>query len=166
MRRLNFWTPLKNLRAWPIFVVVTVFALSSCEIESYGENVEQNYRTALLNKTLVDLKKNGATQLPEKLNWLTNYASACRNAKPRIPHENCLQLIIEGISMSSAKYDVMQTAKLIQSVTSKQSDPSLEGVYVVIFPAVREREYTGDVTPYSISKYFKTGDPMIVKIGG
>ncbi|WP_119735876.1 hypothetical protein [Noviherbaspirillum cavernae] len=143
------------------FNVIVIFG---CDFESTGENAEQTRRSFVLQNALLNVQKNGDILFPKKIAWLPTYSNSCRYANPRIAFEDCLQFLIEGENMDSARRNAIHVAETIQTVISTQADFQLTGIYVVLIPVLRHEGYLGHITPASM-KHFETGDPLVIKMG-
>lgn len=171
----------QKLRIFIWSVIFTPFILYQCVgFEIVKESPEQHRRTDWLDRAIEDMQKKGDFSFPvengyrrdggpyltnkNKYGWMT-YANECRNAKPKVPQGLCLQMVIEGATMDSAQQSVSQTKPAIQKLIGERPDLQLAGVYLVLTPAVRDKKYTGGITPYSVAEYFKTSESTIIKIG-
>lgn len=156
--------PHRLLRRLLYALVAGALLFYAYNFEIYGESPEQNLRARRLGAVLKEQHKAVPSSVPERYSWLP-YAQACRRAEPRIAQENCLHLAVEGPTMEIARQEVTRMSQAVRTAVAKQPNLKLSGVYLVLQPVVRDKTYVGEITEYSIGKFFETGDQMISKIG-
>ncbi len=130
----------------------------------HGDNSLQKSRSRSLFD-LINSQNVGSNLLPKKISLLPSYSAACKYSKPKILHENCLFWVVEGKTNQEATQLSINTSELIRRVDLIGDGLGLDFAYVVILPVTRNVTYEGEITPYSLSKYFVTEEPLLLKIG-
>lgn len=139
--------------------------LSACDFGVYSENTNQKKRVYALEKELNARTIRSKDGLLIIIGSLQNYQSICIEQNPKIAQENCLSILVEGLTMPIAQDNVqLLVQNLKASKLSDTTQSQIVGSTVIFIPAVREKNYKGEITPHAVGNSFKTDKPYLLKM--
>lgn len=159
----------KNSGKKNVLILLSACSLIACDLNGlgvHGENVLQKKRVYAIEGELNNRINSTIKIAPFNIGALQNYQNACIASIPKIEHENCLSIAVEGQNFIAAHVHI---EVLIQSLRmtplSESQNRLLNGSTLVLIPAVRDSQYGGSITPFSINRSFKTANPFLFKLG-
>jgi hypothetical protein len=150
-------------------IFLSVCSLMACDLNGlgvYGENVLQKKRVYAIEDELNNRIKSTKKLVPFKIGSLQNYQHACVVNVPKIEHENCLSIAVEGQNFQATQFHIEALIhSLRMTPLSESTNKLLNGSTLVLIPAVRDSQYGGLITPNAINHSFKTAKPFLFKFG-
>ncbi len=157
-----------SVRMFGVCLVGLLIVLSTgCDWRLHAENVAQKRGNQALINAVLAANKDNKDLSTWTLASIPSYPSYCSLAKPVIPQEKCFFLAVVNADIPTAQGLSEQVKHTILSPETAKALTALRGSHVVIVPAVRKPDFTGDVTPYSLfqSGNFVIADPLIFQLG-
>jgi hypothetical protein len=147
-----------------ILTLASIVLLSGCFENIHGDNSEQKRRSHVLLTTLVQQSTVIGVEEYSFIVALPSFHQLCAVAQPKIQHENCLNLAIEGGSSIVAESRARTVVEEIIRLRVLGAIDGLKGAYVVVTPVHRIDDFRGEVTPNSLPNHFAIGASKIMLI--